>query len=81
MKAQIESPVRCKNQADYQSTFMQMARIIQDILTASDENELRNNLLYTFKLGKMSHFQYGFGSNHCWVKQTESDDRMIFVEF
>lgn len=43
-------------------------------------NELEENF-NSWKGDFSMFFEYGFGSNHMWFKETNTSDRLIFVEF
>lgn len=86
MKATIENPIQFFNETIFNETLMQFARILQDITTAKDIDEMRANLDYSKHLRQTSNFLYGFGGSHLWVKQIHPDSKaalsqIIFVEF
>lgn len=61
--------------------------VLNAIIDSNNEQELRNNMneieeRYNSWKGDFSmFFEYGFGSNHMWVKEKDSKERLIFVEF
>lgn len=61
--------------------------VLNAIIDSNNEQELRNNMneieeRYNSWKGDFSmFFEYGFGSHHMWFKETDSSDRLIFVEF
>jgi len=73
MKVTIKNPVAFYCDQNYSQSLMEFAMIIQDIATARDENEIRANLDYSLKIGRINNFKYGFGGSHMWVKQLSED--------
>lgn len=60
------------------------AEILNAITTSKNEAELRKEMKRikdSFLMSFSSYFDYGFGSNHMWVCETNRRNRLIFVEF
>jgi hypothetical protein len=62
--------------------------ILNIIDISKDEQELRRKMMDFFRTEYHSPkesvsdiFQFGFGSNHMWVQQIGTTERLIFVEF
>lgn len=61
--------------------------VLNAIIDSNNEQELRNNMnkleehYNSWKGDFNSFFEYGFGSNHMWFKETNTSNRLIFVEF
>lgn len=56
-----------------------LSKIIEVIVSASNEQELRNGMRRVGNIDK--YFQYGFGSTHMWVNEIGSRNRLLIVEF
>jgi hypothetical protein len=76
MKIQIETFLMAKSTID----------LIQfnAILIIAKDCETLENLKARLDMIGISEYKYGFGSNHCWVKQigvngTLSDDRLLYI--
>lgn len=60
------------------------AEILNAITTSKNEAELRKEMKRikdSFLMSFSSYFDYGFGSNHMWVREAGKKERLIFVEF
>lgn len=83
MKAIIEGKLKTML-ATTEEIYVEVLNVIID---SNNEQELRNNMdeleeRYNSWKGDFSlFFEYGFGSNHMWFKETNTSDRLIFVEF
>lgn len=79
MKAIVENPIMNCN-IESMNIFVQ---IINEITSCITEKELREcmNLLSIRNPHLKTFFDYGFGHNHMWVKERDSKERLIFVEF
>lgn len=79
LKAVIEKPL-LNNEPEVLHLFVQ---IINEITSCMLEDELRgcmNSLIVRYSYFKLF-FDYGFGHNHMWVKESGSLERLILVEF
>jgi|GEM_PF-2249406 hypothetical protein len=75
MKVQIESSLSNPYTKDYQFDLVTLDGIIRAALLEPTLEHLKEAL----KLMHTSGFKYGFGSNHCWVKQNKSDNRILLI--
>lgn len=79
MKAIVENPlINCEPEVLH--LFVQ---IINEIASCMSEDELRgciNSLIVQYPYFKLF-FYYGFENNHMWVKESDSMETLIFVEF
>ena len=79
MKAIVENPlINCEPEVLH--LFVQ---IINEITSCMSEDELRgcmNSLIVRYPYFKLF-FDYDFGHNHMWVKESDSMETLIFVEF
>ena len=79
MKAIVENPlINCEPEVLH--LFVQ---IINEITSCMSEDELRgcmSSLIVRHPYFKLF-FDYGFGHNHMWVKESDSMETLIFVEF
>lgn len=79
MKAIVENPlINCEPEVLH--LFVQ---IINEIASCMSEDELRgciNSLIVQYPYFKLF-FGYGFENNHMWVKESDSMETLIFVEF
>nr|DAF98149.1 MAG TPA: hypothetical protein [Myoviridae sp. ctP6q2] len=79
MKAIIEKPLmNCEPES--MNLFV---KILNEITSCITEDELRgcmNSLCVIYPYLKL-YFKYGFGHNHMWVKESDSMETLIFVEF
>ena len=79
MKAIVENPlINCEPEVLH--LFVQ---IINEITSCMSEDELRgcmNSLIVRYPYFKLF-FDYGFRHNHMWVKESDSMETLIFVEF
>lgn len=79
MKAIVENPlINCEPEVLH--LFVQ---IINEIASCMSEDELRgcmNSLIVQYPYFKLL-FDYGFENNHMWVKESDSMETLILVEF
>lgn len=79
MKAIIEKPLmNCEPES--MNLFV---KILNEITSCITEDELRgcmNSLCVIYPYLKL-YFKYGFENNHMWVKESDSMETLIFVEF
>ena len=79
MKAIVENPlINCEPEVLH--LFVQ---IINEIASCMSEDELRgcmNSLMVQYPYFKLF-FDYDFENNHMWVKESDSLETLIFVEF
>lgn len=79
MKAIVENPlINCEPEVLH--LFVQ---IINEITSCMSEDELKgcmNSLCVIYPYLKL-YFKYGFEYNHMWVKESDSLETLIFVEF
>ena len=79
MKAIVENPlINCEPEVLH--LFVQ---IINEITSCMSEDELKgcmNPLTVQYPYFKLF-FDYGFENNHMWVKESDSMETLIFVEF
>ena len=79
MKAIVENPlINCEPEV-----LHLFVKIINEITSCITEDELRgciNSLIVQYPYFKLF-FDYGFESNHMWVKESDSMETLIFVEF
>jgi hypothetical protein len=76
MKIQIETFLIATSTID----LIQFNAIIKIAKDSNSLNELKERL----NAISISEYKYGFGANHCWVKQigvngTLSEDRLLFI--
>lgn len=79
MKTQIETTLRltdiCNNDSLIADEFNY---ILEGCLLCKNKDELSSY----FESGMdLKYFIKGFGSNHFWCKQTNSDNRVLFIDF
>lgn len=79
MKAIVENPLmNCEPES--MNIFV---KILNEITSCITEDELRgcmNSLCVIYPYLKL-YFKYGFEYNHMWVKESDSLERLILVEF
>ena len=79
MKAIVENPLmNCDPES--MNLFVQ---ILNEITSCMSEDELRgcmNSLIVRYPYFKLF-FDYGFGHNYMWVKESKSSERLVLVEF
>lgn len=79
MKAIVENPLmNCDPES--MNLFVQ---ILNEITSCMSEDELKgcmNSLIVRYSYFKLF-FDYGFGHNYMWVKESDSMETLIFVEF
>jgi hypothetical protein len=75
MKVQVESSLSNPNTKDYQFDLITLDGIVRAALLEPTLEHLKE----AFKAMHTSGFEYGFGSNHCWVKQIKSNNRILFI--
>lgn len=75
MKVQINSSLSNPYTKDYQFDLVTLDCIIRAALLATTFSEL----VESFESIHTSGFEYGFGSNHCWVKQIKSNNRILLI--
>lgn len=79
MKAIVENPLmNCDPES--MNLFVQ---ILNEITSCMSEDELKgcmNSLCVIYPYLKL-YFKYGFEYNHMWVKESDSMETLIFVEF
>lgn len=79
MKAIVESPL-----LNHTSKSLEIfAEILTTITSCRNEKELYDSMELVKKLCNpifIKFFEYGFEYNHMWVKESERNERLIFVE-
>lgn len=53
--------------------------VLYDILEGVLKCKSLKELELTFPKIETYGFEYGFGSSHCWVKQKDNDNRILFI--
>jgi hypothetical protein len=75
MRVQIESSLSNPYTKEYGFDLITLDGIIRTALLVTTFSELKE----AFASMHTSGFEYGFGSNHCWVKQVKSNDRILLI--
>ena len=55
--------------------------ILNTICSSPDEETLRAKMKHFEPLDRNWYYDYGFGNHHMWVSRTDTDERIILVEF
>ena len=77
MKAIIEKPLmNCEPES--MNLFV---KILNEITSCITEDELRGCMNSLCVIYLKLYFKYGFEYNHMWVKESDSLERLILVEF
>lgn len=78
MNVTIES-FFCPYSAEVMEAYL---RLINTILFADDENELRHGIeTLKTQIPLDNYFVYGFGAHHLWVHQRKASDRTKYFEY
>jgi hypothetical protein len=75
MKVQIESSLLSVKAKNFELYLITLDEIISRALQATTFSELKK----FFESIKTNDFEYGFGSNHCWVRIIGANDRLLFI--
>ena len=80
MKTVIENGVNTKslNDEECKDLMREFNIIIMTLNMSWTETHLRK---FMKSNGKLKYFDYGFGSSHIWVKQSKTENRILFCEF
>jgi hypothetical protein len=75
MKVQIESSLTNPYTTDYKHDLITLDGIVRCATLSTSLAKLKDNLDAVHTSG----FIYGFGSNHCWVKQNGNENRILLI--
>lgn len=81
MKAIVENPLNVNCSPIAISLYV---NILNRITWCKNENELRDTMKFSsieYPVTFNSIFDYGFGSNHMWVRERENCKPLLLVEF
>lgn len=75
MKVQIEKSLSNAYTDGYKHDLITLDGIVRCAISSTNLDKLKDDLsdLHT------SGFTYGFGSNHCWVKQNGNENRVLLI--
>ena len=78
MKIKIENKLDYLNSIDATSMLNEFNEIIKLSLIASGFDTLRSMLFAFANINGLSHFEYGFGGDHCWISKL-NNERVLLI--
>lgn len=80
MRVQIENFIYLKGTPkSYVNSLIQFNEILSTCLTVGKLSELKKALIDCTIKYESNYFKFGFGNNHFWLSDKETNDRILIV--